>query len=128
MKKPLIILSLFIYLISYSQHIYATVNFIDKKNENTEMVKDILYTVLSTHISQAIDQYYEGETRRNFGLYDIEILDIKRPHEGGFEFIVTLQVPTYVGAHNPPYGLEIITFNIKPGRVELINYQHIDTN
>ncbi len=64
---------------------------------------------------------------------------VERPWYRGFEkilkidndeknnvFVVTVQVQTYEGAHNPPYGEETITFRIKGSDIELVDYKHRD--
>ncbi|WP_130068988.1 DUF3888 domain-containing protein, partial [Bacillus albus] len=33
---------------------------------------------------------------------------------------------TYIGSHNPPNGIETITFNINPSGVKVINFVHKD--
>jgi hypothetical protein len=45
---------------------------------------------------------------------------------GGPDYEVVIQVETFEGPHNPPYGLETITFYVRYGQVELINFEHRD--
>ncbi|OXM15408.1 DUF3888 domain-containing protein [Paenibacillus herberti] len=77
---------------------------------------------LSPKISDAITGYY-GEPRL-YGLYDAEILNIDRLFEGSFYFRVKVLVKTFVGAHNPPYGNEIITLSVSALGVSVDHFEH----
>lgn len=35
-----------------------------------------------------------------------------------------MQIQTFEGAHNPPYGEDTITFRIKGNEIEAIHYKH----
>lgn len=35
-----------------------------------------------------------------------------------------LQIQTYENAHNPPYGLETITFKVSSSRIQTFNFEH----
>jgi hypothetical protein len=85
---------------------------------------EVLLSTLNPAISSAVDAYYSSP--RLYGLYDAKILDIKRLQPGGFAFKVTVQVTTFVGAHNPPYGVETMTIAIDAGSAKVIQYQHED--
>ncbi|MDA2026932.1 DUF3888 domain-containing protein [Bacillus albus] len=39
-------------------------------------------------------------------------------------FYVTVQIQTFEGAHNPPYGEDTITFRIKGNEIKSIHYKH----
>jgi hypothetical protein len=39
---------------------------------------------------------------------------------------VTVQVQTFEGAHNPPYGEETITFQINGSQIKVVDYKHRD--
>ncbi|MGG4392178.1 DUF3888 domain-containing protein [Priestia megaterium] len=71
--------------------------------------------LLAGPISKTINKRYYPQTER--------ILDIKRDIENN-TIQLTIQVESFEGAHNPPYGLETITFNIPTTKV--INYVHED--
>ncbi|WP_270620086.1 DUF3888 domain-containing protein [Paenibacillus macerans] len=90
-------------------------------NPNKEQ-NDAILTVLSPSISTAITGYYG--TPRQFGLYDADILSLTRMEEGRYSFRVKVLVKTFVGAHNPPYGNEIITLTIDPSGVHVEEFIH----
>ncbi|MFD2614351.1 DUF3888 domain-containing protein [Paenibacillus gansuensis] len=96
------------------------------KPQNDEQIKDILLTVLSTYISNAVTEYY-GEPRQ-YGLYDAEIVRIERDQPGGFSFRVYVVVKTFVGAHNPPYGEDSITLSVTPAGVDVEKFVHKNMN
>ncbi len=87
--------------------------------------ESVIALLLYDNIDSAIQTYYGQPTQ--FALYDAKILIIERI-DNSFGFDVLIEVPTFHGAHNPPYGLERMKFTIKPGDVELKEYTHIDVN
>lgn len=93
---------------------------IDNSQPETDSVIALL---LYDNIDSAIQTYYGQPTQ--FALYNAKILMIEKI-DNSFSFDVLLEVPTFHGAHNPPYGLEKMKFAIKPGNVELKEYTHID--
>ncbi|MGG1660608.1 DUF3888 domain-containing protein [Brevibacillus sp. NRS-1366] len=75
-------------------------------------------------ISKAISQYY-GSGKLWYRGFE-KVLSIEKD-ETHFIFFVTVQVTTFEGPHNPPYGEETIRFRIKGGgEVEQIGYEHRD--
>ena len=66
------------------------------------------------------EEYY-GERRQYWRQEVIAVQKIpKSPY-----YKVIIQVETFHGAHNPPYGLETMTFHIGPfGNVQLVNFDH----
>ncbi|GIO57978.1 DUF3888 domain-containing protein [Paenibacillus cineris] len=92
--------------------------------ENSDVEADALLTALSPAIGHAISGYY-GQPRL-YGLYDAKILKIERVNEGGYAFNVTVQVKTFVGPHNPPFGIETITLAVSPGSTLVAKFQHED--
>lgn len=65
---------------------------------------------------------------RNQKLWDRgseKILEIKKDEINSI-FYVTVQIQTFEGAHNPPYGEDTITFRIKGNDVKTIHYKHRD--
>ena len=69
----------------------------------------------------AVETYY-GEPRQ---YWNDKILCIKKvPNTPYYE--VVMQVETFFGPHNPPYGIETMTFYISYGDVQLKNYKHED--
>ncbi|ERI95435.1 hypothetical protein HMPREF1982_00178 [Clostridiales bacterium oral taxon 876 str. F0540] len=135
MKKRLFIaLSLLICLIIWSNKIQANqLNCFNNNDLNTyyhseaksldELYSDVLTTSLSSYIQHEIENYYKMPVQLN--LSTTKILDIVRPRGyRTFEFIVKIQVSPFIGAHNT-VGTDNITFDIRPGSIKVINYEHI---
>src|SRR5690606_34592488 len=87
-----------------------------------KLLKEALIERLVDSISKAIVSHY-GESKLWYR-GDEKVLKIEKDEDG---IILTVQVMTFEGAHNPPYGEETITFQIlSGGNVKVINYQHRD--
>lgn len=69
-------------------------------------------------ITEAVNKYY-GELRG----YDLQgITDLKALV---FEHEIKIQISTFVGPHNPPYGLDTLTIRFKElGDGEVVDFQH----
>ena len=70
-------------------------------------------------------------TKCNHFLYkskvsDYDIVEIKKD-EANYIFYVTVQIQTFEGAHNPPYGEDTITFRIKGNEISSFDYAHLNT-
>lgn len=78
--------------------------------------------MLDPFISEGIIEYYGYD--KSYGLYDADIISIQREEEGGFTFVVDVQVNTFETAENPPYGKETMRFNISPSGVEMVSFSH----
>ncbi len=89
--------------------------------EQEELYKNSILSLTYPYISKAIENYYG--VPKQFGLYDAKILSIKSPTEH-FEFDITIQVRTFTGAHNPPYGIETITVRTSPIGTKVIYFNH----
>ncbi|SFH98263.1 MULTISPECIES: DUF3888 domain-containing protein [unclassified Bacillus (in: firmicutes)] len=89
-----------------------------------ELLKEVLLERLVEYIGGAVQDYY-GEGRLWYRGSE-KILSIEKD-EAEFEFYVIVQVITFKGAHNPPYGEETMTFRVKGGgEVQLMKYKHRD--
>ncbi|ENQ3077092.1 DUF3888 domain-containing protein [Bacillus sp. WLY-B-L8] len=89
-----------------------------------ELLKEVLIERLVENISDAVKDYY-GEGRLWYRGSE-KILSIEKD-KANFEFYVIVQVITFKGAHNPPYGEETMRFRVKGGgEVQLMNYKHHD--
>ncbi|MBL4933816.1 DUF3888 domain-containing protein [Clostridium paridis] len=53
-------------------------------------------------------------------------LSVTQPDPELFTFIITVQVVTFVGPHNPPYGIETITIGASPYGTRVIDFKHED--
>ena len=90
---------------------------------NPDPYQRIVVTMLYPDIDKAIQAYY-GETIRGYDLYDAKIRKLESLR-GWSDFNVTVDVETFYGPHNPPYGLERMTFYISLGEEpKLIQYEH----
>jgi len=77
----------------------------------------ILFLLLHTYIQKAINSYY-GEIRQYDNAQIIYIKPEKLKH------IVQIKVNTFVGAHNPPYGEDNISFQIESSKIQQIEFKH----
>ncbi|HDX9579719.1 TPA: DUF3888 domain-containing protein [Bacillus pseudomycoides] len=89
-----------------------------------ELLKEVLIERLVEYIGDAVKNYY-GESRLWYRGNE-KILSIEKDEEN-FEFYVLVQVITFKGAHNPPYGEETMRFRVKGGgEVQLLDFKHRD--
>ncbi len=90
---------------------------------NPDPYQRVVITTLYRDIQKAIQEHY-GETIRGYDLYDAKIRKLESLR-GWSDFNVTVDVETFYGPHNPPYGLERMTFYISLGEEpKLIKYEH----
>lgn len=86
------------------------------------LLKDALIEQLVEPIRKAIETYYKPKLWvRGFE----KILKIEKDEHGN-DIYITVQVQTFEGAHNPPYGEETITFQIKGSQIKVVDYKHRD--
>lgn len=118
--------------IAYAEVINKDVSMVNSFDSETILVNknaivsneadSVIALLLDPHIRAAIYDYY-GKPMQ-YALYDSTINKITQV-DNDFVYRVTISVPTFEGAHNPPYGIEIMTFTVRPGGiVELNNYVH----
>lgn len=102
------------------------VTYADPEFVQEDDYKAIALTMLNPYIYREITNYYQANHMPvpNYGLYDIHVLELKRRTQGGYNFRTVLEVRTFYGPHNPPYGKEIITFEIDTTNVTMVNYVH----
>ncbi|MEH6947692.1 DUF3888 domain-containing protein [Bacillus sp. JJ634] len=113
MKKTFLILIAFLTLFSYSPVQAETVT-----KSDVQLRDDLIYILLYPSIQQELEKQY-GEIKQ---IECGNIIQIKKPPQGGYSFNVTVQATTFEGAHNPPYDLVTITFS----NVKTIEWQTID--
>jgi len=115
---------------------FTVANALPQSNYAESEANSTIINLLNPYIDNAIKEYYRDTiildymgqpTATQTALYDAKVNQIVRIDDS-FSFKVTVTVPTFHGAHNPPYGLEKMTFIIQPGGVTLINYEHIANN
>jgi len=88
-----------------------------------KLLNEVLINFLLEPISKEVNSYYK-EPKLWFRGFE-KILKIEKD-EANYIFYVTVQVQTFEGAHNPPYGEDTITFRIKGNDIKTINYKHRD--
>ncbi|XMB67817.1 DUF3888 domain-containing protein [Mycoplasmatota bacterium zrk1] len=115
MKKIIVILILILSIIATQITTNAT-----NQEPKYKDVYDTLITTLYPYIREEISNYYGYN--KQLMLYSVD-LDIKRV--SGYSFEVEVKVRTFEHAHNPPHGIETITFSVSPSGVELLEYDHL---
>ncbi|HDR7669206.1 Uncharacterized protein BCZB5J_04170 [Bacillus cereus] len=88
-----------------------------------QFLKEVLINLLLEPISKEVENYYK-EPKLWYRGFE-KILEIKTDKTNSI-FYVTVQIQTFEGAHNPPYGEDTITFRIKGNDVKTIHYKHRD--
>jgi len=83
----------------------------------------VIAILLNPHIMTAVEKYFGEPTQ--YALYDAAIKKISQAGHN-FAYKVTISVETFHGPHNPPYGIETMTFSVSPLGVVLNNYIHQD--
>ncbi len=82
--------------------------------------EQVILRLLSQPISAAVEEYYGGPRQ----YWRQEVLNVQKVPESPY-YEVIIRVETFYGAHNPPYGLETMTFHIGPlDRVQLVSFDH----
>ncbi|SHF95560.1 DUF3888 domain-containing protein [Ornithinibacillus halophilus] len=95
---------------------------IDRIPVSKTHLKEILIEQLVDPISKAIEEHYEPK----LWYRGLEKITAIKKVETDNVFYVTVQVQTFEGAHNPPYGEETITFRIKGDEISVTEYKHRD--
>jgi hypothetical protein len=85
-----------------------------------EYLERILLLMLRPSIQETLKKYYGkfkqyGESK----IIYIKPVDLKQE--------IQIQLSTFEGPHNPPYGLDTITLYLERARVEIIDFKHEDT-
>lgn len=82
--------------------------------------EQVILRLLSHPIAAAVEEYY-GRPRQ---YWQQEVLKVQKAPESPY-YEVVIRVETFYGAHNPPYGLDTMTFNIGPfDRIHLVSFDH----
>lgn len=93
-----------------------------QKEISTDASEQVILRLLYQPTTAAVDDYY-GEPRQ---YWQQEVLSVLKVPESPY-YEVVIRVETFHGAHNPPYGLETMTFYIGPlDKVQLISFDHQD--
>jgi len=90
--------------------------------ERSDAEDQVILRLLYQPTATAVEDFY-GEHRQ---YWRQEILNVQKVPESPY-YEVVIRVETFHGAHNPPYGLETMTFYIGPlDKVQLISFDHQD--
>ncbi len=92
-----------------------------KNASSTAIEEQTILRLLADPVQNAIKNYY-GEPRQ---YWRDEIHSIRKVPDTPY-YEVVVQVETFYGPHNPPYGIETMTFYVSYGKVELKQYEHKD--
>jgi internalin A len=101
----------------------TTINF-ENNNLPDYVYKDklkdkVILQDLTPYIIEAIKNYY-GEYRL---FMNESILDVQ---ESNGSYLITVRVTTFVGPHNPPYGIETVTIKKDWDKVTVEQFKHED--
>lgn len=108
MKKVLVILS--ILFLTFSTHAFAL---------NQSSCEKALLSLMWEDIYKAIDDHYDIEGVQS---WKTKVLDLKMTN--GLSFEITLQLDTFVGAHNT-IGTDKLKFVKEvPDGIKLVSYKH----
>jgi hypothetical protein len=92
-----------------------------KTEISPETAEQVLLRLLFHPAYDAIEDYY-GEPRQ---YWKDSILSIREVPDSPY-YEVVMKAETFYGPHNPPYGIEIMTFYVSYGNVELKSFEHKD--
>lgn len=116
-------ISLFIIIqIPYSKPKPEALNNSSSINESSDLNKNAILSLICPYITDSINKYYGGNGPQ-FDLHKAK-LSITQPDPELFTFIITAQVITFVGPHNPPYGIETVTIESRPSETKVIDFKH----
>ncbi|TCS93115.1 DUF3888 domain-containing protein [Hazenella coriacea] len=90
-----------------------------------QIITDAFKTTLVKAIDDALVGYY-GKRYKSFEIHEMKVKEVHRMTPSGFGFIVKVQVDTFEGPHEPPYGRETLTLEVGPGGVFVTKLEHKD--
>ena len=87
-----------------------------------DAMEQVILRLLHQPVKEAVKDYY-NEPRQ---YWEQEVLSVQKVPQSPY-YEVVIRVETFYGAHNPPYGLETMTFYVGPlDAVRLVNFDHQD--
>ncbi|WP_025039301.1 DUF3888 domain-containing protein [Geobacillus sp. FW23] len=99
----------------------STTTLVVNKND----LEDLSIYFLTPYITKAVQDYYGKPSVIQW--WKPKILEIKNLEPGSrYKFLLKIRVETFKGAHNPPYGIDIITLEIDFDKIRIIDYKHIE--
>ncbi len=89
-----------------------------------DVMSGTVLSLMTPTVFAAIEDYY-GEPRLYWPDSD-RIVSVKRlPDTAIYEIVI--EVETFYGPHNPPYGIETMTFHVNQiGETKLVAFRHQD--
>ncbi|AFS77676.1 hypothetical protein Curi_c06020 [Gottschalkia acidurici 9a] len=121
-KSSKVLLITLCIVIVFSSFSFSSSSLSDESKEN--LYKDFLLTFLSSYIADSITEYYGYS--KSFDLWDAKVLSLERLEQGLYYFKIIVQVKTFQGAHNPPYGIETVTIQQDVHGIKVIDFIHED--
>ncbi len=94
-----------------------------KNVDNLSDTASVIIILLYPNITEAVNDYFGQPTQ--WSLAGSQVNYITKLN-ANYLYRISITVPTFHGPHNPPYGLETMTFLIKAGDVALEEYVHKD--
>jgi hypothetical protein len=91
-------------------------------------IKDqVIVSLLNPYIDRQVKKTY-GPRPPLYSVAEAKILSLTQNSNQNVDFEVKIQIQTFRGPHNPPYGCDTFTFRVQPYSVELLHFEHIVTN
>ena len=88
--------------------------------KRSDAAEQVILRLLYQPTAAAVEEYY-GKRRQ---YWQQEVINVQKIPESPY-YKVVIRVETFHGAHNPPYGLETMTFYIGPlDNVQLVDFDH----
>ena len=117
------VISLFIFIqVPYSKAKSEVLNGLSSIKEDSDLSNNTIRSLIYPYITDSIEKYY-GENVPSFILSESK-LSITQPDPQIFNFIITVQVNTYYGPLNPPYGIDTIKIQTSPQGTNVIDFKH----
>ena len=87
-----------------------------------DAMEQVILRLLHQPVKEAVNDYYNYPRQ----YWEQEVLSVQKVPQSPY-YEVVIRVETFYGAHNPPYGLETMTFYVGPlDAVRLVNFDHQD--
>ena len=87
-----------------------------------DAMEQVILRLLHQPVKNAVNDYYDGPRQ----YWEQKVLSVQKVPQSPY-YEVVIRVETFSGPHNPPYGLETMTFHVGPlDAVRLVNFDHKD--
>ena len=87
-----------------------------------DAVEQVILRLLHQPVKEAVNDYYDGPRQ----YWRQEVLSVQKVSQSPY-YEVVIRVETFYGPHNPPYGLETMTFHVGPlDTIQRVNFEHRD--